>query len=328
MSMRRWMLAGALVAVIGGGAWCWLDSRSNPLPDGIVSSNGRTEAQRIDVASKFAGRLQEILVAEGGLAEAGQIIARMDSKEIAAQIREAKAGVRQAEHALIEAKALLAQRRSELRFAEQELARTETLNARGYETTEKLDLRRSEVATANAAVASAEAGIARAQASIEANEATVDRLRADLVEYELKAPRSGRVQYRLAEPGEVLAAGGLVVTLLDLTDVYMTVYLPTSAAGRLRYGAEARLIFDAAPEYVVPASVSFVASEAQFTPKYVETESEREKLLFRVKVKIPEDVLRDYQEIIKTGVPGMAYVRVDPMVDWPVELAVRLPDAD
>jgi HlyD family secretion protein len=117
-----------------------------------------------------------------------------------------------------------------------------------------------------------------------------------------------------------------VVTLLDLTDVSMTIYLPTAQAGRLAYGAEARLVFDAAPQFVVPASVSFVASEAQFTPKYVETAEERENLMFRVKLQIPPDLLRAHQEFVKTGVPGVATVRLDPNAEWPAELAARLPD--
>ena len=150
-------------------------------------------------------------------------------------------------------------------------------------------------------------------------------MKANLADYTLIAPRSGRVQYRLAEPGEILAAGGKVVTLLDLTDVYMDVYLPTDDAGRLRFGAEARLILDAAPQYVIPATVNFVASEAQFTPKYVETKSEREKLTFRVKLQIPAEVLSKYQDVVKTGVPGTAIVRVAPEAEWPSTLVVKLP---
>ena len=327
MPTRRWLIGAALVAAIGAG-WFWFYAQTDGVPEGFVRSNGRTEAERIDIATKFSGRLKEVLVSEGDMVEAGQIIARMESTEIEAQRREAEARVQQAEQGLLEARAMMSQREAELTFAGQELARSETLLERGHATGETVDLRRLQRATALAAVASAEAGIARAEASIGAAQATVDRIMADLLEYELKAPNGGRVQYRLVEPGEVLAAGGRVVTLLDLTDVYMTVYLPTSAAGRLRYGAEARLIFDAAPQYVIPASVTFVASEAQFTPKYVETESEREKLMFRVKVAIPEAVLKDYQKIVKTGVPGMAYVRVDPAVAWPAQLAVRLPDGN
>jgi HlyD family secretion protein len=189
-----------------------------------------------------------------------------------------------------------------------------------------VDLRRAQKAAASAAVASATAGIASAQASIEAAEATADRLRTDLADYALTAPRAGRVQYRLVDAGEVVAAGGVVASLLDLTDVSMTIYLPTGAVGPLRHGAEARLIFDAAPDYVAPAIVTFVAGEAQFTPKYVETESEREKLMFRVKLTIPPEVLKAHQHVVKTGVPGVAWVRIDPAAPWPEALAVRLPD--
>lgn len=323
---KWWIAALAAIVVIAGGSWYWFYGRSDGVPNGFAQSNGRIEAERIDIAAKYPGRLREILVSEGDLIDPGQIVARLDSAEIEAQLREAEAGVRQAEQGLIEAQALLAQRKSELAFADQELVRAETLGDRGYATGQTVDLRRSQQATAVAAVASAEAGVARAEAAIDATKATVARLTADLAEYELTAPRGGRVQYRLVEPGEVLAAGGKIVTLLDLTDVYMTIYLPTDEAGSLRYGAEARLIFDAAPDYVVPATVTFVASEAQFTPKYVETESEREKLMFRVKVKIPTEILERYRDIIKTGVPGVAYVQIDPAAAWPDDLTVRLPD--
>lgn len=322
----------ALVAVIGllaaAGLWIWQQNHADELPPGFARSNGRIEAARVDVATKFGGRLEEILVAEGEMVAAGQVLARLDSTPIEAQMREAEAGVRAAEQGLAETRAVLAERKSNLTFAEQELFRAETLGERGYAPGETIDLRRTQKAAAEAAVASAQAAIASAQARIEAAQATVDRLRADLAEYALTAPRAGRVQYRLAEPGEVLAPGARVVTLLDLTDVSMTIYLPTAQAGRLAYGAEARLVFDAAPQFVVPASVSFVASEAQFTPKYVETKEERENLMFRVKLRIPPGILRDHQQFVKTGVPGVATVRLDPNADWPADLVVRLPDGD
>jgi HlyD family secretion protein len=133
------------------------------------------------------------------------------------------------------------------------------------------------------------------------------------------------VQYRVAQQGEVVAAGGRVLDLIDLGDVYMTFFLPTAAAGRIALGAEVRLVLDAAPQFVIPARVSFVASEAQFTPKTVETASEREKLMFRVKAQVPPELLRKYMLKVKTGLPGMAYVRLDDKVEWPARLQVRLP---
>ena len=327
--MRKFLPVLVLLVVAAAvAAWYWKPWVSSDLPPGIVSANGRTEAERIDIAAKYSGRLEEVLVREGDLVEAGTVVATLDAAEVKARLREAEAVVRQSEEGLNEANALLAQRESERVFAERELHRAEQLASRGYTPAETVDLRRAEHATSVAAVASAQAGIARARASIEAARATVERISADLDEHRLVAPRGGRVQYRLAEPGEVVAAGGKIISMLDLNTVYMTVYLPTDAAGRLRYGAEARLVFDAAPQYVVPASITFVASEAQFTPRYVETASEREKLMFRVKVSIPPEVLERYREIVKTGVPGVAYIPIAPDIEWPETLAVRLPDAD
>lgn len=328
MPAKNWVMAGALlIAGIGGAAW-WVLSNGDDVPPGFARTHGRIEATRVDVAAKFGGRLKDMRVAEGDMVTAGQVVAQLDAAQVEAQLREAEAGVRAAEQGLIEARAVLAEKKSLLIFAGQELFRAETLAERGYAAGEVVDLRRSQKAAAEAGVASAEAGIASAQASIEAAEATADRLRTDLADYALTAPRDARVQYRLVDAGEVVAAGGIVVSLLDLTDVSMTVYLPTDSVGRLRHGAEARLIFDAAPQYVVPAAVTFVAGEAQFTPKYVETASEREKLMFRVKLTIPPSVLKDHQQVVKTGVPGVAWVRIDPTAEWPEALAVRLPDAN
>ena len=94
------------------------------------------------------------------------------------------------------------------------------------------------------------------------------------------------MQYQLARAGEVVAAGAPIVTILDLTDVYMTIFLPAADAGKLSVGDEARIVLDPVPDYVVPAKVSFVAADAQFTPKTVETKDERAKLMFRIKLKI------------------------------------------
>lgn len=139
------------------------------------------------------------------------------------------------------------------------------------------------------------------------------------------SPRSGRVQYRLARTGEVVGGGQRVLTILDLKDVYMTIYLPADVAGRLMLGGEARTILDPIPEYVLPNTISFVATEAQFTPKSVETAEEREKLMFRVKLQADPAVLDKFHRFVKTGVRGLAFVRTDPKVPWPDDLQVKLP---
>jgi HlyD family secretion protein len=105
----------------------------------------------------------------------------------------------------------------------------------------------------------------------------------------------------------------------------MTFFLPESVAGRVAIGAEVRLVLDAAPQYVIPARVSFVASEAQFTPKTVETSSERQKLVFRVKAQIDPELLKKYKNQVKTGLPGLAYVQLNSSAEWPAYLQVKLP---
>lgn len=315
----------ALVVIAGGGTAAWIKFRPAELPAGFAKSNGRLEAERIDIATKFPGRVKEVLVAEGDTVTAGQVLAKIDSAEPEAQLHEAEASVRQSEQQLDQAIALLAQRKSELTLAGQELERSKTLGAKGYTSQEKVEQRQTARLTAQAAVNSATAGIGQARAAIEAAIARVERLKENLKDYVLTAPRGGRVQYRLALPGEVLGAGGKVLTLLDMSDVYMTIFLPTKDVGPLELGAQARIVPDAAPQYVVPATVSFVASDAQFTPKYVETKSEREKLMFRVKVKIPEEILKRYANRVKAGITGVAYVKVARDATWPTYLDVNLP---
>jgi HlyD family secretion protein len=184
----------------------------------------------------------------------------------------------------------------------------------------------AQVLAADAAIATAKAQVIEAQASVEAAQAKIERLRSDLNDCTLNAPREGRVQYRVAQPGEVLYGGGKVLNMIDLNDVYMTFFLPTEWAGRVTLGADVRLVLDGAPEFVIPAKVTFVADVAQFTPKTVETAEERQKLTFRVKAHIPEELLKKYVRDVKTGVPGVAYVQLDPKAEWPSDLQVRLPE--
>jgi HlyD family secretion protein len=206
-----------------------------------------------------------------------------------------------------------------------ELERARTLQKRDFIAASTVDQRQAERDVAAAAVIAAEAGVGDSTAAREAAEAAVARLQVVLDDLTLTAPVSGRVEYKLAQPGEVLAAGGQIVSLLDLTDVYMTIFLPTPLAGRVGLGSDARIVLDAAPDYVVPATVSFVAAEAQFTPKFVETENEREKLMYRIKLQIDPKLLETYRDYVKAGLTGDAYVKVDSAAVWPENLLPRLP---
>jgi HlyD family secretion protein len=316
---------GAFLLAAVGAAYGFFWLRQPRLPPGFASGNGRVEATEYDIATKRAGRVTEVRVREGDLVQPGQVLAQIDVEELTAQRREAEAQLRRARDAEQQARAVVARRDSERNLARVELARTQSLVEEEVASVQKLDHDRTRSETAEAAFRAAQEQLHEAESAIAAAAASLQRIQTLLDETTLVSPIRGRVIYRLAEPGEVLGAGGKVVTILDLADVYMTIFLPTEQAGRAGLGAEARMVLDAFPELVLPASVSFVSPEAQFTPKEVETRTEREKLMFRLKVKIDPALLEQHLEQVKTGIPGISYVRLADGGAWPEHLAVRLP---
>jgi HlyD family secretion protein len=349
---KKWLIIAVVILILGGlGVAAWQIFGKDDKNKGLVSGNGRIEAVEIDVAAKTPGRLKDILVREGDLVAAAQVVALMDTEVLEAQRRQAEAQLKQAQSAVETARsqlvqrgsekeaalALVRQREAELGVARKRALRSLTLAAQAATSQQEADddsarvqsagaavnAARAQLAAAAATIVTAQAGIAGAQSGVEAARATVERIQADITDSALKAPREGRVQYRVAQPGEVVGAGGRVLNMVDLSDVYMTFFLPTAVVGRVALGTEVRLILDAAPEYVIPAKVSFVADVAQFTPKTVETASERQKLMFRVRAQIPPDLLRKYITQVKTGLPGMAYIRLDSKAEWPAHLQVK-----
>ncbi len=331
----------------------WQKFQPEGLPQGFAGSNGRLEAVEIDIAAKTSGRINQILVNEGDFVSSGDVLARMDTAVLDAQLREAEAQlqraligietaqsqVNQREAELNAAHAVVLQRKAERDAAQKQVVRTEELATKGTATKQRRDEDRARFESAKAAVSAAQAQVAAAEAAlantksqviaaqsaVEAARATIQRIKAEIDDSVLKSPRDGRIQYRVAQPGEVISAGGVVLNMVDLTDVYMTFFLPTEQTGWVALGAEARIVLDAAPQYVIPAKISFVSDVAQFTPKTVETTEERQKLMFRIKARIDSDLLRQYLPHVKTGLPGMAYVRIDQNTDWPPHLQVRLP---
>jgi len=299
--------------------------RGRDMPEGIVKTNGRIEATQVDVAAKYPGRLATLTVDEGAEVTAGQVVGTISSPETEAQLRGAQAQVLKAKQALAEAEALIVQRKADLDFASTDYDRGKPLLEHGTITQQILDQRRTRFESADALLVAAKAQRDQAESAIKAAESDVERYQSILVDLVLVSPRSGRVQYRLARAGEVVSAGQRILTILDLKDVYMTIYLPADVAGKLMLGDEARTILDPIPQYVLPTTISFVATEAQFTPKSVETAEEREKLMFRVKLQGDPAVLDKFHKFVKTGVRGLGLVRTDPKIPWPNELAVKLP---
>ncbi|WP_291477743.1 efflux RND transporter periplasmic adaptor subunit [Acidovorax sp.] len=351
---NRLILLAVLAAVTAAGTYAWSTLRPQGPGEGFVSGNGRIEATEVDVAAKLGGRVQSILVKEGDFVTAGQPLAHMQIDTLQASHDEARARHQQAVAAVANAEAqvavresdrqaalaLVAQRQSELDAAQRRLARSQTLVREGASSDQEVDddrarerslqaavvASRAQAEAAQAAITAARTQVASARAAVTAAQATVARIKADIDDSALVAPRSGRVQYRIAQPGEVIGGGGKVLNLVDLSDVYMTFFLPEAVAGKLALGSEVRIVLDAAPQLVIPARVSFVASTAQFTPKTVETASERQKMMFRVKAQIAPELLQKHVQLVKTGLPGMAWLKLDANAPWPAHLAVKLPE--
>lgn len=345
------LLALGLLAL---GAWTfWTRIHSSSNDTAIINGNGRIEATEVDVASKLPGRIQDIQVDEGDFVKEGQVLAHMQVQTLEAQRDEAQARQQQALASVASAEAQVlaresdyqsvlaqvAQRESELDAAQRRLKRSELLVEEGAASAQEVDDDRARVRSMQAVLGATKAQVAAAQAGVQAArtqvagarsvvtaaQATVARVQVDIQDSALVAPRSGRVQYRIAQAGEVIGGGGKVLNLVDLSDVYMTFFVPETSAGKLALGGEVRIVLDAAPQLVIPAKISFVASTAQFTPKTVETASERQKLMFRVKAQIDRALLQKHLQLVKTGLPGVAWVKLDANAEWPANLAIKLP---
>lgn len=353
---RRWLIRLFAVALVMAflGWWAWQQLTVVDEYPGLASGNGRIEAVEIDIAAKVPGRVESIHVDEGEFVTTGQPVATMDTRTLDAELHQAEARLRQASSDVVTARSqvaqreaekaaaesLLAQRQAELDIAEKRLARTSQLVKSGSVSRQEVDndearvkgaaaavsAARAQIAAAEAAIATARAQVVGTEEAVSAARATIERIEADIADSTLHAPRDGRIQYLVAQPGEVVGAGGRVLNMIDLKDVYMTFFLPTEAVGRIGLGSEARLVIDAAPQYVIPAQISFVSDVAQFTPKTVETRVERQKLMFRVRARLPVDLLERYIVQVKTGLPGVAWVRLDDEQPWPEHLAVRVPE--
>ena len=350
--MRKVLLAVLLAAAAGGGWWLYQQQESTALPDFVFHSNGRLELNRLDVASLYPGRVERVLVAEGDAVKANEVLVELSSAQssgqlaaaqaatlrAAALVQRARAGVTQAQQAVARADAEIAAYRQQQKVAKLELDNAKQMRREDLVSASELAKRQADFeratasvkaaqaarAEAQAAVAQGQAAVAEAEAGVKQAQAQADTAASADADMAIRSPLTARVEYRLVEPGTVIGAGSRVISLLDPADVSMNVFLPNATVGGLRVGDEARLVLDGI-DAVFPAQVSFIASEAQFTPKAVETADEREKLVFRVKLKVPAEVAQRYDRLLKGGMTGDGYVRRDSSQAWPLALEVRLP---
>lgn len=347
------VLLALLIGTAGVGYAHWNQQRDGKTMAGVSCGNGRIEATEVNIATPMSGKVDRILVSEGDYVTEGQLLAVMQTDTLEAELTEARAQLQKAitdeksaqvqvaarENEKKVSQALVKERAANVEAAQRRYKRTKALVAREAISVETSDNDETTLSAAKAALESAKAQVEVRQSAIDAAKADLESRRADIKTSEakiarietslddcyLKAPRNGRVQYRVAQSGEVLGAGGKLLNLVDLTDVYMTFYLPETEVGRVPLNSDARIVLDTATNYAIPAKISFVANVAQFTPKTVETQAERQKLMFRIKAQVPEEFLQTHLELVKTGLPGVTWVRLDPNVEWPESLALREP---
>jgi HlyD family secretion protein len=323
MSKKTLIVILAVVVAVGAGVAWWILSKPK-LPPGFAGGNGRLEATQVDIAAKYAGRLKTVDANEGDTIEVGQVVATIDTEPLEAQLRASQAKIREAQDNLRTAQSQVRVKKAELDYAEKQYKRSKQLVSSGAVSGQEADVDLARAESARGALTGVQAQVVASQSAIDAQTAESERLKAEIADNTLKSPIRARVQSRLAEPGEVVAAGGKVLSTLDLSDVYMYVFLPTNVAGKLSLGADARIVLDALPAYPIKAVVSYISPNAQFTPKTVETAEERHNLTFRVKLQIPDrEKLRAYERMVKVGIPGMGYVQLDPSAAWPANLQLR-----
>ena len=342
------MLAVALCGVF----WLYnhIANRKPYDPEKFVMGNGRIEATEVTISAKLAGRIEKIYIEEGDLVTKGQKLVEIQTDELRADLLKARASLAEAEAKVKEAEITIALKQAEVEAAKGTIAEKKSV-VRGAENKEKryksaaagaipvtdvedleatIQMYRAQLLSAEASAKKAEVDVESAKsrldvakAVVEAQKAAVKRIEVDINDSTIVARHDGRIQYRIAQLGEMVGSGAGILSLVDLTDVYMTLFVPEKFAGVIAQGADCRIVLDAGKKWPIPAKISYVSSIAQFTPKTVETEVEREKLMFRVRARIPADLLKKNIEYARTGLPGVAYVRLDPTAEWPEFLQVK-----
>lgn len=322
--MKKLIVALLIAALAAGGWYAYNQQSQSGLPEGFAQSNGRLELNRFDIASLYPGRVQAVLVDEGSEVKEGDVLAELSSVTSTSQLEAAKAQKQRAQEAVARADAEIKAYEQQQKVAQMELGNAQNLKRDELVSSAEVSKRLAARDGAAASVKAARAARAEAVAAVAAAQAQINQAASANDDMTIRSPKAGRVEYKIAETGSVIAAGSKVVSLLDPADVSMNIFLPNAEAGRLKVGGEARIVLDSV-NAVFPAKISFIATDAQFTPKSVETQNEREKLVFRVKLKIPADTALKYRGLLKGGMTGNGYVRTDDAAQWPSELAVKLP---
>lgn len=331
--MKRMLLLILVVAVAGAAAagyWFWY--RPAPEAANVLVASGTVEATEAQLGFTAAGRIEAIHVREGDRIQAATELARLDRTELEArraqaiaqvgagraQLAELERGSRPEEVA--QGRAAVAARRETLLDAERDLDRTRRLFEGGAVPRESLDkaamsveIARSQKTQTEEQLSLLEQGPRRERidaqrAQVAQAQAAVQAIDAALANTIINAPFDATVTVRHREPGEIVSPGATLLTLMNADDRWVRIYVPENRIGAVRMGMRASITSDTYPGKTYPGEVVFIASQAEFTPKSVQTTEERVKLVYAVKVRILED--RDQE--LKPGMPADVRLEFSP----------------
>jgi len=327
--MKRKVLILAVVALaVAAGILVML--RRMPKQTGELKVSGTIEITSVELSFKVAGRMGQRLVDEGELVRTGQVVARLEADELReernsraaeerasqAALADLEAGSRREE--IAQAEAALARMRADAEKLAKDSARMEALYRREVIPLKDLEAARAGRDASAAAVREAEQhlrllrigprpdAVRQARAKVESASAGLALTETRLSQSILAAPLNGLVLSKHAEPGEMLAAGSPVVTVGRMDEVWLRAYIPETELGRVKVGQRARVTADTWPGRVFEGRVGFISSEAEFTPKNVQTEKERVKLVYRIKIFLANPKME-----LKPGMPADAVIETD-----------------
>jgi HlyD family secretion protein len=325
--MKKPVIPAIAVAIAIIAAVAIYVTRHHGNENGVIRVSGNIEATTVEASFKIPGRVQERPVDEGESVQSGQLVARLDSTDLAHEVAIRKAEAQTARSVLAElvagsrkeeiaqAEAALAAAEAEAKRAADDFQRQEELFRREVIPKQRFDAARATRDTSAAQVRQAREALTltrkgprqeridQARARLKEAEAAVALAEEQLGYATLIAPAAGMVMAKHIEPGEQVAPGTPVITIGELENVWVRAYIAETDLGRVKLGQRARVMTDTWPGKIYEGRVSFISSEAEFTPKNVQTQKERVKLVYRIKITIPNP-----NRELKPGMPADAEI--------------------
>jgi HlyD family secretion protein len=295
----------------------------------VITASGTIEATDVNVAAKVSAQIVKLYIDDGTPVDSGSLIASQDRSALDIQLRAAQAAVDQARAQLTlteqgsrtediqSAEQSVSQAETNRKLEADELDRTQNLVTGGAATKEQLDQENTKFQVAQSQLAQAEANLAKvrhlarpedvssALAHVNQLEATRDEVQKSIDDSYLTSPLKGMVTHKVAEQGELVPQGATVATVTDLSSVYLMIYLTEEELPKVKLGQKVDVVVDGLPKKNFTGTVTYISPEAEFTPKDIQTKDDRVKLVFGVKVEIPNP-----SGELKKGLPADATVHI------------------